>query len=120
MWCHGLHLRPIRFEPTFQKHAGQSCGGLYLHPTDPAVLRSYDTTLRLLQCIQSLWPADFAWNPPPYEYEETLMPIDILTGSSQVRELLPAPHGIETLCQQIHDGDGSWQADVRPHLQYAD
>ena len=30
----GVHFRPAFFEPTFQKHARQTCGGCQLHVTD--------------------------------------------------------------------------------------
>ncbi|HVH46266.1 MAG TPA: DUF1343 domain-containing protein, partial [Labilithrix sp.] len=30
----GFVARPITFEPTFHKHAKQSCGGVQIHPTD--------------------------------------------------------------------------------------
>jgi uncharacterized protein YbbC (DUF1343 family) len=114
----GLHLRPISFEPTFQKHMGQSCGGLYLHPTDPQTLRSYDSTLTLLHHIQALWPQHFAWNPPPYEYEETLMPIDILTGSDQVRAILPTPEGLDAIHAHSLESGDAWMAEVSAHLLY--
>ena len=114
----GLHLRPIRFEPTFQKHAGQSCGGLYLHPTAPQALRSYEATLHLLHTIQTLWPKDFAWNPPPYEYEETLLPIDILTGSSWLRENLADPEAMDLLGSQQRRDAQTWLSSIQPHLLY--
>ena len=31
-------------------------------------------------------PAEFAWRPPPYEYEHKLLPIDILAGNATYRE----------------------------------
>src|SRR4030095_8893336 len=30
----GVHFRPVFFEPTFQKHARQTCGGCQLHVVD--------------------------------------------------------------------------------------
>jgi uncharacterized protein YbbC (DUF1343 family) len=80
-----IALRPYRFEPTFHKFAGQSCGGLFLHPLDPRTARSYRTTLALLAAARRLAPDRFAWRPPPYEYETERMPIDILTGSPRTR-----------------------------------
>jgi uncharacterized protein YbbC (DUF1343 family) len=79
-------FRPIRFRPTFDKWAGESCGGVMLHVTDPRVFRPYRTTLLLLAAIKRLWPQEFAWRPPPYEYETKKLPIDILSGSSRLRE----------------------------------
>ena len=33
---------------------------------------------------------DFAWRPPPYEYEHEKLPFDILAGSSELREQIEA------------------------------
>ena len=87
----GLALRPIRFVPTFDKWRGQSCGGVALHVVDPMAVRPVATTLALLAVIRKLYPRDFAWLPPPYEYESEKPPIDILFGSPRVRERLDRP-----------------------------
>jgi uncharacterized protein YbbC (DUF1343 family) len=84
----GFSLRPIRFEPTFHKWSGKSCGGLYLHVTDPRTFRPVRTTLALLTAARRLWPKDFAWREPPYEYERVKKPIDILFGGCAFREAL--------------------------------
>ncbi len=81
----GVVFRPVRFEPTFQKWHGQSCGGVFLHVIDPAIFRPYLTTLHLLACVRAAWPTAFAWREPPYEYETVKLPIDILTGGTAVR-----------------------------------
>ena len=81
----GATLRPVAFEPTFQKWQGQQCRGLFVHVVDPATLRSYRMTVLILRAMRELWPDQFAWNRPPYEYEERLWPIDILTGGDAVR-----------------------------------
>src|SRR5262245_59525108 len=51
----GVRLRPIRFEPTFHKWKGKSCGGLYLHVTDMASFRPLRTTMALLTAVRRLW-----------------------------------------------------------------
>jgi uncharacterized protein YbbC (DUF1343 family) len=85
-----IALRPLRFEPTFHKFAGSSCGAVFLHPLDPAQARSYRTTLALLAAARRLAPDAFGWRAPPYEYEPDKMPIDILTGSAATREAIDA------------------------------
>lgn len=111
----GLTLRPTAFVPTFQKHADQTCGGLFWHVTDARKVRSYRSTVALLQAIQRLWPADFAWRPPPYEYEEELMPIDILTGGTALRALLDGTADRESVLDL--DKTAWWQR-VEPFLLY--
>ena len=74
----GLRLRPIRFVPTFDKWRGQSCGGVAWHIVDPLAVRSFPSTLAFLLAVQRLARRAFAWTPPPYEYELTKWPVDIL------------------------------------------
>ena len=90
----GVVFRPVRFEPTFQKWHGQSCGGVFLHVTDRAAFRPYRTTVTLLWLVRKLWPSAFAWRQPPYEYEAVKLPIDILTGGTSVREAIDGQHDL--------------------------
>jgi uncharacterized protein YbbC (DUF1343 family) len=86
----GVRFRPIVFEPTFHKHAKQSCGGAQIHVTDRAAFRPVETGVALLEAFLRAGPDQFAWRDPPYEYEHDKLPIDILAGSSQLREQLEA------------------------------
>ncbi len=82
----GVVLRPCHFEPTFQKHAGELCGGAQLHVTDRQAFRPVRTAVEIMVAAAALAPEHFAWTPPPYEYEERLPPIDILWGSTRLRD----------------------------------
>lgn len=82
----GARLRPCWFEPTFQKHAGALCGGVQIHVDDRAAFRPVLTAVALFRAMKDQAPDGFGWRPPPYEYEERLMPIDILWGHSGLRE----------------------------------
>ncbi len=82
----GVHFRPAYFEPTFQKHAGVTCGGCQLHVTDRERFRSVDAAIALLCAFRDALPERrLPWRPPPYEYEHEKMPIDILAGSDALR-----------------------------------
>ncbi len=86
----GLALRPLHFLPTFQKHAGVLCGGVQVHVTDRRAFRPVLTYLALLTAVRRLWPERFAWKRPPYEYEFTKLPIDILAGGPALRAAVEA------------------------------
>jgi uncharacterized protein YbbC (DUF1343 family) len=86
----GVHFRPARFEPAFHKHAGVSCGGCQLHVTDRQAFQPVATGVALVEALRDAGPTNFAWRAPPYEYEPTRPPIDILFGSSGLRETLDA------------------------------
>jgi uncharacterized protein YbbC (DUF1343 family) len=86
----GCVFRPLHFEPTFQKHAGALCGGVQIHVTDRDVYHPVQTAVALLTTVRRLWPKDFRWKQPPYEYELDRMPIDILAGGPDLREAVDA------------------------------
>ena len=81
----GVRFRPLHFEPTYQKHAGRLCGGAQMHVTDRDTFRSVLTATAVLAAVRELWPHDFRWRQPPYEYEEKKLPIDILAGGTALR-----------------------------------
>lgn len=113
----GVVLRPVWFEPTFQKWQGKTCGGLFLHVTEPAAFRSYRATLALLRCVRELWPTQFQWRQPPYEYETVLMPIDILAGSDGVRAFVDGHRPLRDLDTLAAPPPDWWQR-VRRFLLY--
>ena len=86
----GVHFRPVFFEPTFQKHARQTCGGVQIHVTDRRTFRPLRTAVELMDGFRREAPDKFAWREPPYEYEHEKEPIDILYGSNRLRTTLDA------------------------------
>jgi uncharacterized protein YbbC (DUF1343 family) len=91
----GVHFRPAVFEPTFQKHARQTCGGCQIHVVDREQFRPVLVGVALLAMYHELDPARFAWRQPPYEYEHEKMPIDILSGSGTLRQQIES--GVDAL-----------------------
>jgi uncharacterized protein YbbC (DUF1343 family) len=86
----GVHFRPALFEPTFHKHAKTGCGGCQIHVLDRETFRAVETGVALLGAFRANNPGEFRWRPPPYEYEPHKLPIDILAGSSELREQIDA------------------------------
>jgi uncharacterized protein YbbC (DUF1343 family) len=86
----GAFFRPAVFEPTFQKHAKQACGGCQIHVTDRTAFRPVLTGVALIAMFHKSNPSKFAWRQPPYEYEHDKVPIDILAGSSKLRQQIEA------------------------------
>jgi molybdopterin-guanine dinucleotide biosynthesis protein MobB len=86
----GLVFRPHVFRPTFQKHAGRTCGGVALHVTDREAFRPFEAGLRLIQALRDLEPASFRWRTEMYEYRDDVPAIDLLTGTPEYRRLVEA------------------------------
>jgi uncharacterized protein YbbC (DUF1343 family) len=100
----GVWFRPAVFEPTFQKHAKQPCGGCQIHVLDRKTFRPVLTGVALIQQFRRFSPSKFEWRQPPYEYEHEKLPIDILAGSDVLR------HQVEADLSPT-DIAGSWMAD---------
>lgn len=85
----GCRLRIHDFIPTFHKFTGEYCRGIQIHVTDASLFRPVATALNLFESIiRTSPPGSLRFNPPPYEYEYRLMPFDILSGDSRMREVL--------------------------------
>ena len=93
----GVYFREAFFEPTFQKHARETCGGCQLHVTDRQRFKPVRTAVELLAGFRRQDPARFAWREPPYEYEHDKQPIDILYGSDRLRLTIDAGGDVDAL-----------------------
>jgi len=100
----GVHFRPVFFEPTFQKHAKQTCGGCQIHVLDRQRFRPVRAAVELIAEFRRQAPDRFAWREPPYEYEHEKQPIDILFGSDRLRKTIDAGADIEAFV-------ASWKQD---------
>jgi uncharacterized protein YbbC (DUF1343 family) len=93
----GVQFREISFVPKFDKWQGQTCHGLRLQVIAPEAYKPYYTTLAIIQEVMMLWPDDFSWCPPPYEYEFEKLPIDIITGDEKIRKGLEEGMDLKTM-----------------------
>lgn len=82
----GFALRPVYFQPTFDKHCGKTCGGFQLHITDRRAFKPWAFGQLLLRELYQAPGNLVEWRQPPFEYEEILLPIDLLNGSDRLRQ----------------------------------
>ncbi|MFQ5481300.1 MAG: exo-beta-N-acetylmuramidase NamZ domain-containing protein [Nitrospinaceae bacterium] len=81
----GVTFRPQYFKPTFQKHAGKVCGGVFLHITDREIFQPVRTGVEVLRAFAAEFPEAFAWRTEPYEFVSDRPAIDLLYGHSGLR-----------------------------------
>jgi uncharacterized protein YbbC (DUF1343 family) len=113
----GVHFRPVFFEPTFQKHAGASCGGCQLHVLDRQTFKPLRSSVELIEEFHAQEPSRFAWREPPYEYEHEKMPIDILYGSDQLRAAVAAGEAA-SLVESWREEEDAFRRTREPFLLY--
>lgn len=106
----GVAFRPLRFRPTFQKHAGQVCGGVQIHVVDRDRFLPFRTGIHILRCVAEMWPDAFGWRREPYEFEGERLAIDLLAGGAWLREVVEGKRDLESCLEQE-------QAQIRRHLR---
>ncbi len=106
----GVFFRPCGFRPTFQKHAEQICGGVQIHVTDRTTFRPVVTGVAIVKAIYELYPDDFAWKLPPYEYEFDKNPFDVIAGTDSLRAQIENGEPTDQIVE-------SWSAPLQDFLQ---
>ncbi len=82
----GVFFRACMFQPTFQKHGGVTCGGVQIHVTDRQEFEPVTAGLAMVKAAFDMYPDDFRWKVPPYEYVYDRNPFDVIAGTSSIRE----------------------------------
>ena len=93
----GGMLRQTVFEPTSNKWKNQPCIGFQIHVTDPDTYRPYITSLKLLQAVMACHTDRFEFTNPPYEYEYSRLPIDLIMGDREIRQRIEQFENIDEI-----------------------
>jgi uncharacterized protein YbbC (DUF1343 family) len=114
----GVVLRPIQFAPTFQKHAGKSCGGVHIHPTSNQ-FKSWRLGQVLMHVLYRELGEKFAWNDRPYEYEFDRLAIDFINGDERLRQWVETSGDPEKLIELENDGIEAFNSKRQASLLYS-
>jgi uncharacterized protein YbbC (DUF1343 family) len=114
----GVHFRAHYFEPTSNKWEGQRCGGLQIHVHEPRLYRPYLTTLWVLHEVMGLWGDQLKWRDPPYEFEVSRLPMDLLTGDPHVRRGIEAGSSPDQLEAEWMPSLEEWKKRRSDYLVY--
>ena len=104
----GVYFRSCGFQPTFQKHAGVTCGGVQIHVTNRDEFEPVFAGVAMVKLVHDMYPQDFRWKAPPYEYVYDKNPFDVIAGTNKIREAFEQGVELDT----IHE---TWQ---RPLLEF--
>jgi uncharacterized protein YbbC (DUF1343 family) len=122
-WLKGCRLRETWFEPTFHKHAKQLCSGVQIHVEDASYDHDMFQPWRLqslaFKAIRQLDPDYALWRDFPYEYEHGKLAIDVINGSTLLRDWVDdnnaTPADLDALTQP---DEKSWQTERAEFLLY--
>ncbi len=122
-WLKGCQLRDITFEPTFHKHAKQLCSGVQIHTEGPAydhdAFRPWRVQALGFKAIRRLYPHYDLWRDFPYEYVTDKLAIDVINGSTLLRDWVddPAAEAGDLDALTIPD-EQAWAEERRDFLRY--
>ena len=98
----GVFFRSCGFQPTFQKHAGVSCGGVQIHVKDRKSFEPVITGVAMVKLAYDMYPEQFRWKNPPYEYVYDQNPFDVISGTNKIREAIEQG-------SQLQEIEASWK-----------
>jgi len=114
----GVAFRPVVFTPTFQKHAGQACGGVQLHVTNADTFRPYRTGVAFVKACRDQAPERFQWRHRAYEFVDKIPAIDLLAGSAKLREGIDAGASLDELAARWPRDEGTFREARADYLLY--
>ena len=124
-WLAGCTLRDFWFQPTFHKHVGQLCSGIFIHAEGPAydhsAFRPWRVQAAGFKAIRSHYPDYQLWRGTDFKYEYTndVLAIDVINGSPILREWVDdaeaTPDDLDALAQL---DEAAWLDTRAPHLLY--
>jgi uncharacterized protein YbbC (DUF1343 family) len=106
----GVYFRAANFQPTFQKHARVTCGGVQIHVLDRQIFEPVAAGIAMLQVALELYGAEVKWKNPPYEYVYDKNPFDVIAGTNRLREALEKGHRYDEIAD-------SWASDVKAFVE---
>lgn len=107
----GVRFRPMLFQPTSDKFAGQTCSGVQVHVTDRSVLRLVPLGLHMIATARRLFPEKFEWTGPHF---------DLLIGAGRVRACIDSDMPVDDIVEEWLPGQREFIARRAKYLIYDD
>ena len=114
----GVFFRSCVFQPTFQKHARVSCGGVQIHVLDRELFEPWSVGIAMVKLIHDIYPNDFLWKEPPYEYVYDKNPFDVISGTAKIREAFEQRIELEVIIEDAKAAAADFMNLRQPYLLY--
>jgi uncharacterized protein YbbC (DUF1343 family) len=114
----GVYFRPTVFQPTFQKHAGTSCGGVQIHVLDRERFEPVKAGIAVVKIAYDMYTDQFRWKVPPYEYVFDKNPFDVIAGTSALREAIESGRSLEEITGSWRAGEETFRRQRQKYLLY--
>jgi len=116
-WPEGVQFLPVYFTPTFHKHAGKSCGGVRIVPTQET-FEPVRTGLAVLMGFHEVLGDAFRWRTETYEFVSHIPAIDLLFGSDRERRRINANAHVDEISSEWFAEEAAFRERCKPYLLY--
>lgn len=113
-----VYFRPHSFLPTFQKFVGQICHGVQIHVTSRQKFKPVITGIAIIKAFFDLYPNQFCWKAPPYEYEVDRVPFDVIAGTLELRRQIEAGASLKDITDTWIFGERKFAQMRKKYLLY--
>ena len=124
-WLAGCTLRDMWFQPTFHKHVGQLCSGVFIHAEgagyDHAAFRPWRLQAAGFKAVRTLYPELELWRGLDFKYEYAFgkLAIDVINGGPALREWVDDPAATPADLDALTRPDEiAWEEERHPYLRY--
>jgi len=93
----GVIFRPCFFQPTFQKWARRTCGGVQIHVTDREAFTPVIVGIAMVKTAHDLYTDKFQWKQTDYEYEFGKNPFDVVSGTDKIRKQIEIGDSLDAI-----------------------
>jgi uncharacterized protein YbbC (DUF1343 family) len=114
----GVAFRQTYFQPTFQKHAGVTCGGLQIHVTDRDAFTPVIVGIAMIKTAYDLYTDRFEWKRDDYEYEFGKNPFDVVCGTDKIRKAIESGTPLKEIENSWAEGLADFTEARKPYLLY--
>lgn len=111
-----VHLRPLKFIPTFHKHQNQVCTGFQLHVVQKK-FHALIFSILLLRAFSEICPKKF-WRVGIYEKGNNKTAIELLAGDQDIVDFLKGKNNFDKLCDKIKSAENQWMKNSEKFLIY--
>ena len=106
----GVYFRACMFQPTFQKHGRTTCGGVQIHVLDRNLFEPVSAGIAMVKTAFDMYPDEFRWKEPPYEYVYDKNPFDVISGTDKLRKAFEREVAFKTIVD-------NWQLQLQEFLE---
>ena len=114
----GVAFRQTYFQPTFQKNAKVTCGGLQIHVTDRESFTPVIVGVAMIKTAYDLYKGQFEWKRDAYEYVFDKNPFDVVCGTDKIRKAIEAGVSLRDIEDSWANGLKEFAEIRKPFLLY--